>query len=52
MADDIKTPYHYPFDMPSEEAVAMADGADPSRPAGVPASYDRGGSTRPRRGLR
>jgi glutamate synthase domain-containing protein 2 len=46
MADDLKTPYQYPFDIPSEEAVAMTDGADPSRPAGVPSSYDRGGSTR------
>ena len=46
MADDIKTPYQYPFDMPSEEAVAMTDGADPSRPAGVPSSYNRGGSVR------
>lgn len=46
MADDIKTPYEYPFETPSEEAVAMADGADPARPAGVPSSYDRGGSIR------
>ena len=46
MADDIKTPYEYPFDAPSEEAVAMTDGADPARPAGVPSSYDRGGSIR------
>ncbi len=44
MADDMKTPYQYPFDMPSEEAVAMADGADPNRPMGVPSSYERGGS--------
>ncbi len=44
MADDMKTPYQYPFDMPSEEAVAMTDGADPDRPMGVPSSYDRGGS--------
>ncbi len=44
MADDMKTPYQYPFEMPSEEAVAMADGADPNRPMGVPSSYERGGS--------
>ncbi len=40
----MKTPYQYPFDMPSEEAVAMTDGAVPERPAGVPSSYDEGGS--------
>lgn len=40
----MKTPYQYPFEMPSEEAVAMADGADPNRPMGVPSSYERGGS--------
>ena len=39
-------PYEYPFDAPTEEAVAMADGADPARPAGVPASYRKGHSAR------
>ncbi|MDP7217893.1 MAG: FMN-binding glutamate synthase family protein [Arenicellales bacterium] len=39
-------PYEYPFDAPTEEAVAMADGADPARPAGVPASYAKGHSAR------
>ena len=40
----MKTPFEYPFDMPSEEAVAMTDGAVSERPAGVPSSYDEGGS--------
>ncbi|MFP6741111.1 MAG: FMN-binding glutamate synthase family protein [Alphaproteobacteria bacterium] len=44
MADDMKTPFEYPFEMPSEEAVAMVDGAVTGRPAGVPSSYDEGGS--------
>jgi len=38
--------YEYPFDAPTEEAVAMVDGADPARPAGVPASYRKGHSAR------
>ncbi|HJP10834.1 MAG: FMN-binding glutamate synthase family protein [Arenicellales bacterium] len=46
MADDMTPPYEYPFDAPTEEAVAMADGADPARPAGVPASYAKGHSAR------
>ncbi len=44
MADDLT--YEYPFAMPSEEAVAFSDGAIDGRPAGVPSSYDEGGSTR------
>ena len=46
MADDLKTPYQYPFDPPTEEAIAYQDGAIKGRPAGVPASYMEGGSTR------
>ena len=37
-------PYEYPFDRPTEEAVAMNDGAVEGRPIGVPSSYDRGQS--------
>jgi len=46
MADDIKQPYEYPFEEASEELIAFGDGAIEGRPAGNPASYDRGGSTR------
>ncbi len=46
MADDIKPRYEYPFEMPSEEDVAMRDGGIEGRPLGVPGSYDRGGSVR------
>ena len=46
MADDINPGYQYPFEMPSEEAVAFKDGAIEGRPAGVPGSYAEGGSTR------
>ncbi|MEM1198111.1 MAG: FMN-binding glutamate synthase family protein [Pseudomonadota bacterium] len=46
MADDINSGYQYPFEMPSEEAVAFKDGAIEGRPAGVPGSYDKGESTR------
>ena len=46
MADDISEAYEYPFDMPSEDDVKFGDGAIPGRPAGVPSSYDEGGSTR------
>ena len=46
MADDLKSPYQYPFDAPAEDAVAMADGSDPARPAGLPASYAQGHSVR------
>ncbi|MEM7428184.1 MAG: FMN-binding glutamate synthase family protein [Pseudomonadota bacterium] len=46
MADDLNPGYQYPFDMPSEEAVAFKDGAIDGRPAGVPGSYAEGGSAR------
>jgi glutamate synthase domain-containing protein 2 len=46
MADDLNASYQYPFAQPSEESVAFNDGAIPGRPAGVPSSYDEGGSTR------
>ncbi|MFV0513263.1 MAG: FMN-binding glutamate synthase family protein [Jhaorihella sp.] len=46
MADDIKPPYVYPFEEATEEQVAFGEAAIEGRPAGVPASYDRGGSTR------
>ncbi|MEL6792172.1 MAG: hypothetical protein AAFP78_01875, partial [Pseudomonadota bacterium] len=42
-----KTPYEYPFEMASEEEIRFRDaGAVEGRPAGVPSSYDEGGSTR------
>ena len=46
MADDLKTPYSYPFAAPAEDAVAMTDGANTGRPAGVPSSYEKGASVR------
>ena len=46
MADDIKETYVYPFAEASEEEVAFNDGAIDGRPAGMPSSYDTGGSTR------
>jgi len=46
MADDIKAPYQYPFPEASEAEIGFSDGAIEGRPAGVPSSYDRGGSTR------
>ncbi len=46
MAHDIDDPYEYPFEMPSEEDVAYSHGKIEGRPAGVPSSYDTGGSTR------
>ena len=46
MANDIEDKYEYPFEMPSEEAVAYGGGRIEGRPPGVPSSYDRGGSTR------
>lgn len=39
-------PYEYPFEQPSEESVKFLDGAADNRPAGVPSSYDKGGSAR------
>ena len=46
MADDMKPTYEFPFDEASEELVQFGDGAIDGRPAGVPSSYDQGGSTR------
>ncbi len=46
MVDDMTEKYEYPFPMPSEEEVSFSDGAIEGRPAGVPSSYDLGGSTR------
>ena len=46
MAHDLTKPYQYPFEMPSEDEISFLDGAIAGRPAGVPSSYDEGGSTR------
>ncbi len=46
MADDMNTPYRFPFEDASEELVQFGDGAIEGRPAGVPSSYDQGGSAR------
>lgn len=52
MADDLngdaptEEPYQYPFEMPSEDAVAMRDGGVEDRPAGVPSSYAHGKAAR------
>jgi glutamate synthase domain-containing protein 2 len=46
MADDIEDPYEYPFEDATEAEVQFSDGAIDGRPAGVPSSYDIGGSTR------
>jgi glutamate synthase domain-containing protein 2 len=46
MADDIEDPYEYPFEEATEAEVQFSDGAIDGRPAGVPSSYDIGGSTR------
>ena len=46
MADDLDKPYEYPFEVASEAEIKFAEGAIDGRPAGVPSSYDRGGSTR------
>ena len=47
MAGDVKRkPYEYPFDPPSEAAVAMREEAVEGRVAGSPDSYDAGGSAR------
>ena len=47
MADDLNKPYEYPFELPAEEEIRFKDaGAVEGRPAGVPSSYDEGGSTR------
>jgi glutamate synthase domain-containing protein 2 len=46
MADDLNESYKYPFADPREDLVRFGDGAVDGRPAGVPSSYDEGGSTR------
>ena len=47
MSDSDNKPYDYPFELPAEEEIRFADaGAISDRPAGVPSSYDEGGSTR------
>ena len=46
MADDLNATYQYPFAQPTEDAVRFREGAIAGRPAGVPSSYDEGGSTR------
>ncbi len=46
MVDDMSTSYEYPFEMASEDEIRFGEGAIEGRPAGVPASYDEGGSTR------
>ena len=46
MADDMTEKYEYPFEMASEEDIKFGQGAIEGRPAGVPHSYDEGGSTR------
>ena len=46
MADDLDNPYEFPFDPASEDDIKFAEGAISGRPAGVPSSYAKGGSTR------
>ena len=46
MADDLDKPYDYPFEVAPEEEIKFGVGAIDGRPAGVPSSYDEGGSTR------
>ncbi|MGB0847357.1 MAG: FMN-binding glutamate synthase family protein [Thiolinea sp.] len=49
MADDMSDKnesYQYPFEMAEEQDIKFGDGAIEGRPAGVPGSYDLGGSTR------
>lgn len=47
MADETAQGYTYPFELPPEEEIRFQDaGAVEGRPAGVPSSYDEGGSTR------
>lgn len=45
MADDL-TDHQFPFEPADEELIQFGDGAIEGRPAGVPSSYDQGGSTR------
>ena len=46
MAHDLDKPYEYPFEVATEEEIKFQKGAIEGRPAGVPSSYDEGGSTR------
>lgn len=47
MTDDQDTDYRYPFEVAPEDEIRFQDaGSIVRRPAGVPSSYDRGGSTR------
>ena len=46
MAHDLNKPYEYPFEPASEEEIKFGEGAIKGRPAGVPGSYDEGGSAR------
>ncbi|MCZ4291714.1 FMN-binding glutamate synthase family protein [Hoeflea alexandrii] len=46
MAHDLNTPYEYPFEAASEAEIKFGDGAIEGRPAGVPSSYEEGGSAR------
>jgi glutamate synthase domain-containing protein 2 len=46
MADDLSSNYQYPFPEAPEDLVKFGDGAIPGRPAGIPTSYEVGGSTR------
>ena len=46
MADDLTRGDRQPQAAASEDAVAMRDGSVSERPAGVPGSYDTGGSPR------
>ena len=46
MVDDMSDTYNYPFKPATEEEVKFGDGGIEGRPAGVPSSYDEGGSTR------
>jgi len=46
MAHDLNKPYEYPFEVATEDEIKFSKGAIKGRPAGVPSSYDEGGSTR------
>lgn len=46
MAHDLTKPYEYPFEIADEAEIKFGEGAIEGRPAGVPSSYDEGGSTR------
>ncbi|MDP3525843.1 MAG: FMN-binding glutamate synthase family protein, partial [Hoeflea sp.] len=46
MAHDLNVPYEFPFEAASEAEIKFGDGAIAGRPAGVPSSYEEGGSAR------